>query len=473
MRYRSIVLVAVTLLTSCANADDWPQWFGAKRDGVWRETGLLDKFPATGLPIRWRTPIRGGYAGPAVAGGRVYVTDFILKPNVDRPTNPYKHISQPGMERVLCLDESTGAILWTYEYEVDYTLSYSAGPRTTPAVDGERVYTLGAEGELICLATKDGQKIWSKHLASEQSPTPNWGFAGHPLVDGDKLICLTGGNDPDHGHGVVTAFDKKNGDILWTALAAKEPGYAPPLLIEAGGTRQLIVWDPVALTSLDPETGKTHWSEPFGPARMGGTIMTPRFYTDPEFGNVLLVSTQYEGMAVFKLDVKEPKASILWKRTGKSERKTEALQSLMSSPVIREGHIYGIDIMGEFRCLSLKNGDRLWSTTDFTTGDAGPQKWSTAFVIPLGDTGRRYLIPNEHGDLILADLDPEGYHEISRAHVLEPTNNDAQRAVVWCFPAMANRCVYWRNDKEIICASMAASDGEIQNQKLEIRKKSE
>ena len=192
MRCRSLALLAITLFASCALAEDWPQWFGPKRDGVWRETGLLEKFPVTGLPIRWRTPIRGGYAGPAVAQGRVYVTDFILKPNVDRPTNPYKHISQPGMERVLCLDESTGAILWTYEYEVDYTLSYSAGPRTTPAVDGERVYTLGAEGELICLATKDGKKIWSRHLATEQSPTPNWGFAGHPLVDGDKLICLTG-----------------------------------------------------------------------------------------------------------------------------------------------------------------------------------------------------------------------------------------------------------------------------------------
>ena len=455
MRLCFSLLLLVALLVPTARGEDWPQWFGPKRDGIWRETGLMTEFPKQGLPIRWRTPIRAGYAGPAVAAGRVYVTDFQLKPNVDRPANPFKHISQPGVERVLCLDEPTGKILWQYEYDVDYTLSYSAGPRTTPVVDGDRVYTLGAEGDLVCLTTKDGKKVWSKHLAGEKSPTPNWGFAGHPLIDGDKLICLTGGNDPVNGHGVVTAFNKANGEMIWTALAAKEPGYAPPMLIEAGGTRQLIVWDPDGLSSLNPETGKVYWSEPLGPARMGVTVMTPRFYRDPKFGDVLLVSTQYEGSTVLKLDVKEPKASVLWKRAGKTDRKTEALHSLMSSPVIREGHIYGVDTMGEFRCLDLKNGDRLWSTTDFTTGEAGPQKWSTAFVIPLGDAGKRYLIANEHGDLILADLNPDGYQEISRAHVLEPTNTDAQRPVVWCFPALANRCVYWRNDREIVCASMA------------------
>ncbi len=457
MGFRSYTSLLFVLLAAVAQAEDWPQWFGPQHDGIWRESGLMAEFPKQGLRIVWRTPIRGGYAGPAVANGRVYVTDFALKPNVHRPVDPFKRITQAGAERVLCLDEATGKIVWTYNYDVEYTLSYSAGPRTTPAVDHDKVYALGAEGDLVCLSTADGKKIWSKHLSTEKTPTPIWGFAGHPLIDRDKLICLTGGNDPANGHGVLTAFNKLTGDMIWTALAAKEPGYAPPILVEAGGTRQLIFWDPVALTSLDPDTGKTFWSEPFGPARMGATIMTPRFYRDPHLGDLVLVSTEYEGMVVMHLDPKEPKASVLWKRAGKSSRKSEAIQSLMSSPVVRDGHIFGVDILGELRCLDLKNGDRLWSTSDFTTGDAGPQKWATAFVIPIGDAGKRYLIANEHGDLIFADLDAEGYHEVSRAHVLDPTNTDAQRPVVWCFPALANRCVYWRNDKEIMCISLAAN----------------
>jgi outer membrane protein assembly factor BamB len=454
MRHGLIALGLLVFLTLPARADDWPQWFGPRRDGVWREAALLAEFPAGGPAIRWRTPIRAGYAGPAVAGGRVYVTDRAVKPDAPKPPNPFKRITQPGTERVLCLDQATGKVLWTHEYDCDYTMSYSAGPRATPAVDGERVYTLGGEGDLICLDAASGRVIWSKRLSSEDAPTPVWGFAGHPLIDGERLICLTSGRDPAAGLGVVTAFNKRTGATLWTALSAKEPGYAPPQIIQAGGTRQLIVWHTESLNGLDPETGKVYWTIPFGPARQGVTILTPRFDHDATWGDVLMVATQYEGSMVVKLDPREPKASILWKRAGKSDRKTDALHSLICSPVIRDGHIYGVDIMGELRCLDLANGDRLWASTRATTYDAGPQKWATAFLIPLGDAGRRFLIPNEHGDLILADLDPAGYHEVSRAHLLEPTNTDPQRPVVWSFPALADRCVYWRNDQEIVCAFM-------------------
>src|SRR6185437_10576233 len=159
-----------------------------------------------------------------------------------RPSNPYKRISQPGTERVLCLEETTGKILWTHAYDADYTMSYSAGPRATPVVEGDRVYTLGGEGDLICLDVHSGKPIWNRKLSTEATPTPVWGFSGHPLIDGDRLICLTSGQDPATGMGVITAFNKKTGAILWTALSAREPGYSPPQIIEAGGARQLIVW---------------------------------------------------------------------------------------------------------------------------------------------------------------------------------------------------------------------------------------
>ncbi len=384
--------------------------------------------------------------------------DFVRSVDAKRPKSPFERVTQAGTERVQCFEQGTGKVLWTHSDERGYSMSYAAGPRATPAVDGERVYTLGGEGDLLCMDAAKGTVIWSKRFSDEKSPTPMWGYASHPLVDGERLICLTGGSDPEHGKGLVTAFNKANGEVIWSVLAGKEPGYSAPMIYESGGVRQLIVWEPGAVHSLNPETGKAYWSEAFGPARMGLSVVTPRFAHDKEVGDVLFVSTQYEGALALKLE-EGPKASVLWKRAGKSDRKTDALHTLMSTAFIRDGHIYGVDAYGELRCLDLKTGDRLWETNDATTYEAGPQKWAAAFLIPLGETGTRYLIANEHGDLILADLDAKGYREVSRAHMLDPTNMDAGRPVLWCHPALAGRCVFWRNDKEVVCASMAAEGG--------------
>ena len=132
------------LVGRTASADDWPQWMGAKRDNVWREEGLLEKFPAGGPKVLWRTPIAGGYAGPAVAAGRVFVTDYVTT-DVVKIAN-FERKTSTGVERVLCLDEATGKILWKHECPIVYTIAYPSGPRCTPTIDGDRVYTLGAEG---------------------------------------------------------------------------------------------------------------------------------------------------------------------------------------------------------------------------------------------------------------------------------------------------------------------------------------
>jgi outer membrane protein assembly factor BamB len=442
-------------LSPRARADDWPQWLGPHRDGVWRETGLIDAFPKDGPVIRWRAAIGSGYGGPAVAAGRVYVLDRVLGPQAVRPRNPFQRVTVPGIERVLCLNEADGKVLWTHEYDCPYGLSYGAGPRTTPAVAGKFVYTLGAEGDLRCLDADSGKLLWSQKLSEEKKkPTPMWGFAGSPLVDGDKVICPTG--DPD---AVLSAFDRTSGKLLWSALSAKEPGYSSPVIYEAAGKRQMIQWDPDSVNSLDPETGKVYWTVKHGPCRYGMSIVTPRFSHDAQLGDLLLVTSQYEGSLMLKLaqDEKgEPTASVLWKRAGKSERKTDALHTVFAAPLMREGHVYGCDVLGQLRCLDSRTGDRLWETTDATTYDAGPQKWASTFIVPLGDSGARCLLPNEHGDLILADLKPEGYKEISRTHLIEPANLDPGRPVVWSDPAFADRCIFWRNDKELVCASLAA-----------------
>src|SRR6185437_16149616 len=138
-------LVVSTLLTlpMSVRADDWPQWLGPQRDAIWRETGILDKFPPGGPKVRWRTPIGSGYSGPAVAQGRVYLTDRILDEGAKKPDNPFRSPPVAGKERILCLNEKTGELLWKHEYDCTYRISYADGPRATPLVHDGRVYTLG------------------------------------------------------------------------------------------------------------------------------------------------------------------------------------------------------------------------------------------------------------------------------------------------------------------------------------------
>src|SRR5262249_35824865 len=181
--------------------DDWPQWLGPQRDGVWRETGILEKFPKDGPKVRWRAPVGGGYAGPAVADGKVFVLDRVLSPGSKDPDNLFARSKSEGVERVLCLEEATGKVLWKHEYECKYDVSYPCGPRCTPVVAGGKVYTLGAMGNLFCLEEATGKVAWSKDFVKDyRAPVALWGFAAHPLLDGDKLICLVGGEN------VVVAF---------------------------------------------------------------------------------------------------------------------------------------------------------------------------------------------------------------------------------------------------------------------------
>jgi hypothetical protein len=141
-----VAAVLLFALAGHAAADDWPQWLGPQRDGVWREDGILDRFPAGGPKVRWRVLLHGGYAGPAVVGDRVFVMDRVLAPGVKDSDNPFARADSPGKERVLCLDAASGKVLWTYEYECKYEISYPCGPRCTPTVEGGKVYTPGGHG---------------------------------------------------------------------------------------------------------------------------------------------------------------------------------------------------------------------------------------------------------------------------------------------------------------------------------------
>jgi outer membrane protein assembly factor BamB len=154
---------------------------------------------------------------------------------------------------------------------------------------------------------------------------------------------------------------------------------------------------------------------------------------------------------LLKLDRTAPKVTVAWRIKGVSEIRPEGLHSLMSTPFIEDGHIYGVCSFGQLRGLKLETGERLWETIVPTRVDGKPARWTTAFIVKQE---QRFFIYNEVGDLIIARLTPQGYDEISRAHLLDPTNRAGGRDVHWSHPAFANGHVFVRNDRELLCADL-------------------
>jgi outer membrane protein assembly factor BamB len=441
--YRGMVILFLLMPSlflvarSSGRADDWPQWLGPERDDVWRESGIMDRFPEGGPPRRWRMAIGPGYTGPAVAGGRVYVMDHLLAQGTKLPQNAFQAASLPGQERVLCLNEGDGQMVWKHAYDCPYKVSYGSGPRTTPLVKEGKVYTVGTMGDLHCLAVDDGKLLWSHDFKKDYgAKVPMWGFAAHPLIDGKKLICLVGGPGS-----AVVALDKDTGKEIWKALTCKELGYCPPMIYQAGSQRQLIVWHGEAVNGLDPDTGKVYWSQPMT-TYMGMAISTPR-----KLGDLLFVTSTYNHSAMLRLDETHPAAKIAWL----GDKKT-SFDSVFGTPFLEDGYIYGTAADGEFRCVKMDSGQRVWST--FKPNGGKKAQCGDVFIVKNGD---RFFLFTDQGDLIIARLSPTGYDEISRAHLIDATGDAFGRPVVWSHPAFADRCIFVRNDKEIACFSLAAS----------------
>jgi outer membrane protein assembly factor BamB len=433
-------LVAL-LFVSSVHADDWPQWMGPNRDDVWSETQIIDKFPTEGVRYLWRKPIHGGFSGPAVVAGRVYVVDY-QKTNGDDKPEPTKRNELQGKERILCLDARTGDEIWRHEYDCPYTISYPAGPRCTPTVDQESVYTLGAMGDLICLHAVTGKIIWSKNLPrTYNAPVPLWGYAGHPLVYKNLLICAAGGKGS-----TIVALDKLTGQEVWRALTATEIGYSPPTLITASGVTQLMFFHGASINSLNPETGELYWTEPLRTA-FSMAIMAPR--SDGQY----VFAGGHNGQSLgLKWDAEKPAVTLAWKGS-----RTLGLAPVSGTPFVEHGIAYGIDGNGIFRAIKMATGERLWGTSKPVNGQDGDRRGAVEGATFVTKNADRFFVFGENGDLVIARLTPEKYNEISRTKLLDPVGIGLGRQVVWSHPAYANRCVYARNDREIICASLAES----------------
>jgi outer membrane protein assembly factor BamB len=439
---------AVLATNFCALADDWPQWLGPQRDGVWREKAILEQFPTNGPAVLWRVPVHRGYCGPAVADGRLFMMDREKGPPLERKPGDKSIPVAAGNERVLCLDARTGSNLWEHVYDCPYRIGYPSGPRATPLVSAGHVFTLGAMGDLLCLDTKHGRVIWERHFLKDfaLAEPPVWGWAAHPLLDDQRLICLVGGSNS-----VVVAFDKDNGKVLWQALTAPEIGYAPPTIHTISGKRQLIIWHPDALAGLEPETGAVLWTQKYPvagkPQRPEVSIATPLV-----FGDRIFVTSFYHGALLIQITNNPFGSRIVWDRESTSKSGfNDGLHTVMCSPVWKDDHIYGICGGGELRCLDALTGDRIWESDGAVGGKLGT--FGNAFLI---ENQGRYFIWNDQGELILARLTPKGFDKISSAKLLETSENTRGRDIVWCHPAFASRCAYVQNGKELICVSLAA-----------------
>ncbi|HVE38522.1 MAG TPA: PQQ-binding-like beta-propeller repeat protein [Planctomycetota bacterium] len=412
------------LLSSFSKADDWPQFRGPNRDAVCSDQGLLEAFPPDGVKIRWRVPVGGGYSSPVIAQGRVYLAYSEWK-------------GEQAWEHLRCIDEKTGATLWTYSYPVGYDPQWREGnshdgPRATPTIHQGKLYEIGADGDVFCLDAAKGELLWKKPLRDEYGLGDHRCITPSPLIEGDLLILVLGGK-PDAG---VVAFDRNTGKEVWRALEGRWT-YSSPIIVNAGGQRQLIVWTARAVTSLDPATGKTYWREAHDLENGPSLVATPVVR-----GDLLLVS----GM-MFRLDAEKPAATLLWPESAAPARR---VLSSTSMPLLQGDYIYSERTNGLLICLEAKTGKHVWKSEKVTRIGGG----AALHLTPHGDA---VWIFTDQGDLIRARLNPEGYQELSRAHVLDPTMPFSGRKVAWSPPAFANRHLFVRSERELVCASLAAA----------------
>ena len=405
-------------LFSLGAADDWPQWRGPNRDGVWKEQNI--SFRPEGLSVLWRAPAGGGYSSPVVSDGRVYVFDSEL----EKPR---------AWERLRCFDLNEGRLLWSQSNAVTYPewgfdTNNKAGPNATPIVDEGKVYSIGANGDLFCRDARRGNVIWGTNLTQSCGLRDYAAITPSPLIEDGLLITVPGGES----NATVVAFDKETGRERWRALDDSWT-YSSPISIMAGGTRQLIVWTQKAVSSLEPATGKILWREEAkGPGDM--TVSTPVF----DQGYLLA------GGLMMKLGPKSTDYRVLWPE---SVSPTKRIFSNTSTPLIQDNLVFTGTTAGTFVCVDRETGKELWKTNSVT----GAGNASSMHLTVLSDS---VLIFTDQGNLIRARLDKSGYREINRVHVIEPLYSFGGKKVAWVPPAFAHQSAIVRNDAQIIRVSL-------------------
>lgn len=411
---RLLPILAATLCASAvvalgrtgrAAADDWPQYLGAARDGVYRGVALADSWPAGGPRALWKRPVGEGFSGPVVADGKLILFHRVKAEEV-----------------VEAMDAATGAPVWRYAYATTYRddFGFDEGPRAVPVVANGVVYTFGAQGQLHAVGLADGRKRWSEDTATRFKVAKGFfGAAGSPLVEDGRVLANVGGR----GAGIV-AFEAATGKVLWTATD-DEASYSSGVSASIGGRKLAVFLTRAGLVGLDPATGAVAFRRPWR-ARIAASVNAA---SPIVVGDRLFVSAEY-GPGAGLLRVDGASLSDVW--TG-----LDALTTHYATPVLVDGVLYGYHGRQEFgpalRAVDLGTGRVRWSEERFRAG---------SIIV----AGSRLVIMREGGELVLADATPEAFRPRARAQVLP--------AVVRAFPALAGGILYVRNEQTLVALDL-------------------
>jgi outer membrane protein assembly factor BamB len=397
---------------------DWPQWQGPDRNSISKETGLLQEWPKDGPPLAWKAKnLGGGYSAPSVAAGRIFGMSY-----------------RGNDEVVWALAEDGGKELWATPIDKankNIGSPGQEGSRCTPTVDGELVYALGTDGDLVCLNVADGKEVWHKNLKRDFGgrAMARWAYCESPLIDGDKLVCTPGGKEA-----TVVALDKKTGAVIWKAQIPEGDGagYASPIVIDAAGHKQYVHFLEKGLAGIDAATGAVLWRSSKGANRVANCA-TP-IYAD---GCVFAASAYGAGGVLVKL-TKDAQGGI------KAEEvyTTRKMENHHGGMILHDGYLYGANGGnggGNLVCLDFKTGKVMWDERKVPKG-------SVAFA-----DGRLYYRLEDSGTVLL--IEPSGRQYIERGRFEQP---DRSRPKAWPHPVIANGKLYLRDQDVLLCYDVKA-----------------
>ncbi|HVV71661.1 MAG TPA: PQQ-binding-like beta-propeller repeat protein, partial [Verrucomicrobiae bacterium] len=401
------------LVSASAGASDWPQFLGPARNGACDGPELAVEWPGNGPPIAWRKPVGHGFSGPVESGGRVILFHRVA-----------------DQEVVDCLDAHTGNLVWHFAYATTYEdeFGFDNGPRATPTIAGNRVYTFGAQGVLCCLAMETGKKLWSVDVQKEfHAPNGFFGLACSPLVEGSSVLLNIGGQE---GAGIV-AFDAGTGKLLWKG-SQDEASYSSPVAATIDGHRYALFFTREGLVAVDPIKGDLAFQYSWHSRnRMSVNAATPLV-----FGDTIFLSASY-GTGATLLRWHQSHLEKLWSGD-------DLLSTHYATCVEYNGFLFGIHGRADpgysprpkLRCVELKEQKVRWEADNIGAAT-------------LTRSGNQLIILTEKGELIQASASPESFQPKCRAQVLP--------SQVRAFPALADGYFYARSQDELVCIDLRRS----------------
>jgi outer membrane protein assembly factor BamB len=372
-----------------ALADDWPNYRGPTHRGVSNENNWSDQWLSAGPKVLWRSNVGVGFSACAVVNNRLFTLG-----------------NQDSEESLVCLDASRGSVQWKHTYECDLDdRFFEGGPTSTPTVDADRVYSLSRQGDLFCLNVVDGTLHWSMNIAASASVrVPGWGFAGSPVIVGDRLILNAGESG--------LALNKHTGEIIWKS-ADMEAGYMTPLPFQIGQKEFALIASGKFYQCVDLENGRVVWKHRWL-TTYGCNAASP--IVD---GSKAFISSGY-GRGAALLEISPTAAQVVW--TNKD------MQNQLNSCVLVDGYLFGFngDEGGEvaLTCMEFATGNVMWKETGFGSGSL------------LASNGR-LIVLSQDGELVVAPASPKTYRPTARAKVLD--------GKCWTVPVLSQSRIYCRD----------------------------